>query len=47
MESFISVINDQSQILVNLLNAHVGCGAFDIAPFISNAALDIICGNLY
>jgi len=46
LEDFISVFNAKSEIFVNiLLNEWASSGEFDICPYVSRCALDIICGN--
>ena len=47
LEEFLNVFNEQSRILVEMLNekAQDG-GAFDIYPFTTNCTLDIICGKV-
>lgn len=47
LEQFVDVFNAQSEILVEKLQAEVGTESFDIQPFISLSALDIICGNTF
>ena len=44
LEEFLNVFNEQSRVLVEMLNekAH---DAFDIYPYTTNCTLDIICGK--
>ena len=46
LEEFLNVFNEQSRVLVEMLNekAHDG-RAFDIYPYTTNCTLDIICGK--
>jgi cytochrome P450 len=47
LEKFIHVSNDQTAILMNIVNEKVKEGkAFDMAPLILHATLDIICGTI-
>ena len=45
LEEFLNVFNEQSRVLVEMLNekAH-DRRAFDIYPYTTNCTLDIICG---
>lgn len=46
LDGFCDVFAEQSEVLVNQLAKHAGTGAaFDICPFITRAALDIINGK--
>lgn len=47
LDGFCDVFAEQSEILVQKLGKHSGTGSsIDICPFITKAALDIICGNV-
>ena len=45
LENFVEVFVKKSEILVKKLNKEVGAKSFDIYPYITTCALDIICGN--
>ena len=46
LDEFLYVINDQTQVLVDVLNEKFSDGkTFDVFPYITRCALDIICGN--
>ena len=46
LNDFLFVMNEQTDVLVKLLNSPAESGkGFNICPFISNNALDIICGK--
>ena len=46
LEEFLHVFNEQSRVLVDLLDKKVNQD-FDIYPYITNCTLDIICGRLF
>lgn len=47
LESFCEVFSEKSEILVNRLKKYAGTGKpVDVYPFITKAAMDIICGKL-
>ena len=43
LEEFFHIMNDEMAVLMRLLDAKAGGPGFDILPFISHCALDIIC----
>jgi cytochrome P450 family 4 len=45
LESFVEVFSEKSEILVNKLQKEVGSQGFDVYPYITKCALDIICGE--
>lgn len=46
LENFLEVFNEKANLLVNRLSTESDNDkAFDVYPYISNATLDIICGN--
>jgi len=46
IEKFVSVMNEQSQIFINILDQKgANGGVFDIAPLINHCTLDIIIGR--
>ena len=45
LDIFVDVFVEKSEILVKKLQSKVGEKAFDIYPFITHCALDIICGE--
>jgi len=44
LNNFIPIFNTQAKILVNILDGKSNGDAFDIVPFASKVAIDIICG---
>lgn len=47
LEQFVQVFNEQSRILVNLLDDKADENEiFNVYPYITNCTLDIICGEL-
>jgi len=44
LEDFLVVMNEQSAIMVDVLKEQ-GTKTFNIFPYVTHAALDIICGN--
>lgn len=49
LEAFLPAMNEQAIVLVNIIREKVKNGAdgtLDVAPLITNCALDIICGML-
>jgi hypothetical protein len=47
LEDFLEVFSANSEILVKKLQQEVGRDHFDVHPYITNCALDIICGQLW
>jgi hypothetical protein len=47
LEDFLEVFSANSEILVKKLQQEVGRDYFDVHPYITNCALDIICGQLW
>jgi len=46
LEDYVEVFLENSKILINKLQMEVGSKGFDIYPYITRCALDIICGEL-
>jgi len=46
LEDYVEVFLENSKILINKLQKEVGSKGFDIYPYITRCALDIICGEL-
>ena len=46
LEDFVEVFARKSEILVKKFRKEVGAESFDIYPYITTCALDIICGNI-
>lgn len=44
LEGFVDVFNKNTSILIKKLKCEVGKPGFDIEPYISDFALDVICG---
>jgi hypothetical protein len=44
LDSFMEVFSEKSEILVRKLQEEVTSETFDICPYITKCALDIICG---
>jgi hypothetical protein len=42
---FMEVFSEKSQILVSKLQRKVGSQGFDVFPYVTHCALDIICGK--
>jgi hypothetical protein len=45
LESFVEVFSEKSEILISKLQKEVGSQGFDVYPYITKCALDIICGK--
>ena len=45
LTDFLEVFNEQANVLVELLEEKCDQGEFDVFPFITMCALDIICGR--
>jgi cytochrome P450 family 4 len=45
LENFVEVFSEKSQILVSKLQKEVGSQGFDVFPYVTRCALDIICGE--
>jgi hypothetical protein len=45
LDSFVEVFSEKSKILVRKLQKEVRYQGFDIYPYITKCALDIICGK--
>jgi cytochrome P450 len=45
LDSFLDVFSEKSKILVSKLRKEVGAEGFDVFPYITHCALDIICGE--
>jgi cytochrome P450 family 4 len=45
LDSFVEVFSEKSEILVSKLRKEVGSQGFDLYPYITKCALDIICGE--
>jgi hypothetical protein len=46
LEDYVEVFSEKSKILISKLQNEVGSKGFDIYPYITRCALDIICGKL-
>jgi cytochrome P450 family 4 len=46
LDSFVEVFSEKSEILVSKLQKEVGSQGFDVYPYITRCALDIICGEI-
>lgn len=46
LEQFLQVFNEQSRVLMNLLNEITESEIFNVYPYITNCTLDIICGDI-
>ena len=46
LDNFVEVFAEKSEILVKKLSKEVGSQGFDVYPYITKCALDIICGEL-
>jgi cytochrome P450 family 4 len=46
LDSFVEVFSEKSEILISKLQKEVGSQGFDVYPYITKCALDIICGKL-
>lgn len=47
LQDFLEVFNEQSQTMVERLRTKVYGKPFDVFPYITNCALDIICGKFF
>jgi hypothetical protein len=47
LEDFLDVFSANSEILVKKLQQEVERDYFDVHPYITNCALDVICGQLW
>jgi cytochrome P450 family 4 len=45
LDNFVEVFSEKSEILVSKLQKEVGSQGFDVYPYITKCALDIICGK--
>jgi hypothetical protein len=45
LDSFVEVFSEKSKILISKLQKEVGSTEFDVFPYITHCALDIICGE--
>jgi len=45
LDGFVEVFSEKSEILINKLQKEVGSKGFDVYPYITHCALDIICGE--
>lgn len=45
LEEFSPIFNEQASVFVNVLNTKADGKAFDIFPYVTRCALDIICGE--
>jgi len=45
LNSFVEVFSQNSEILVRMLQKEVGAQGFDVYPYITLCALDILCGE--
>jgi hypothetical protein len=45
LENFVEIFSEKSEILVRNLQKEVGSQGFDMYPYITKCALDIICGK--
>jgi hypothetical protein len=45
LDIFVEVFSEKSEILVCKLRKEVGSQGFDVCPYITKVALDIICGE--
>jgi hypothetical protein len=45
LDSFVEVFSEKSKILISKLQKEVGSTQFDVFPYITHCALDIICGK--
>ena len=46
LNDFIVVFNEQALIMCEKLEERIGKGEFDISPYFTLCALDIICGKI-
>lgn len=47
LEEFVEVINSNEKIMIQKLEKHMSGPEFDICPYVTLCALDIICGKPY
>jgi len=45
LDGFVEVFSEKSEILISKLRKEVGSKGFDVYPYITLCALDIICGE--
>jgi hypothetical protein len=45
LDSFVDVFSQNSEVLVRMLQKEVGSHGFDMYPYITLCALDILCGE--
>jgi cytochrome P450 len=45
LDTFVEVFSEKSKILISKLQKEVGSTGFDVYPYITHCALDIICGE--
>jgi hypothetical protein len=45
LDGFVEVFSEKSKILISKLQKEVGSKGFDVYPYITHCALDIICGE--
>jgi cytochrome P450 family 4 len=45
LDGFVEILSEKSKILVRKLQKEVGSQGFNIYPYITKCALDIICGK--
>jgi cytochrome P450 family 4 len=45
LDSFVEVFSEKSGILVRKLQKEIGSQGFDMYPYVTHCALDIICGE--
>jgi len=45
LDSFVEVFSEKSKILISKLEKEVGAKGFDVWPYLTKCALDIICGE--
>jgi hypothetical protein len=44
LDSFVEVFTEKSEILIRKLQQEITSEAFDVYPYVTKCALDIICG---
>jgi cytochrome P450 family 4 len=47
LDNFVEVFTEKSKILVSKLQKEVGSQSFNMYPYITRCALDIICGEMW
>lgn len=45
LDTFVPVFDQQSKILVEQLSGQIGAGQFEIAKYVSQCSLDMVCGE--